>query len=143
MTPERSAAIGRAVEAFVVWARVLDSHRRFPFGELQLSRSQTEVLFLVAHTDPPLSPGRLAEALGVTRGAVTQLVAGLLAAGLVEQRSDARDARRRTLHLTAQSRTRVDGFEQEIVRELSPRFDALDDAELDTLVGLLARMREA
>lgn len=140
--PDRAVAIGRAVEVFVVWSRVLDSHRTFPFGDLQLSRSQTEVLFLVAHADAPLSPGRLAEALGVTRGAVTQLVAGLVATGLVEQRTDLGDARRRTLGLTAESRDRVDGFEQAIVRELSPRFDALADSELETLAGLLARTRE-
>lgn len=139
--PDRLAAIGRAVEVFVAWSRVLDSHRTFPFGEANLSRSQVEVLFLVAHSAPPVTPGRLAEALGVTRGAVTQLVAGLVSAGLVEQRRDAADARRRVLVLSAASQGRVDAFEQDMVRELAPRFDGLSDAELETLASLLARMK--
>ncbi len=126
----------------MVWARRLDSHRRFPFGDLDLSRSQVEVLFLVAHSESPLSPGGLAAALGVTPGAVTQLVAGLIEAGLVEQERDPADARRRVLVLSAGSRTRVAAFEREVVRELAPRFDGLDDAELETLAELLARTRE-
>jgi DNA-binding MarR family transcriptional regulator len=137
----RLELVGRAVEVFVVWARVLDSHRRFPFGELDLSRSQVEALFLVAHSGDAVTPGRLAEELGVTRGAVTQLVAGLLDAGLVEQQRDAADARRRVLVLSAASRTRVQEFEREVVAELAPRFDDLDDAELETLAALLARTR--
>lgn len=126
----------------MVWARRLDSHRRFPFGDLELSRSQVEVLFLVAHAQTPMTPGGLAAALGVTPGAVTQLVAGLIASGLVEQERDPGDARRRVLVLSAGSRTRVAIFEQEVVRELAPRFAGLDEAELETLAGLLARTRE-
>lgn len=138
----RLELVGRAVEEVVVWARRLDSHRTFPFGELDLSRSQLEVLFLVAHSEAPMTPGGLAAALRVTPGAVTQLVSGLVAAGLVEQQRDAADARRRVLVLSAGSRTRVEAFEREVVRELAPRFAQLSDGELETLAGLLARTRE-
>lgn len=139
---KRLDSVGRAVEELVVWARRLDSHRRFPFGDLDLSRSQVEVLFLVAHSEVPVTPGGLAAALGVTPGAVTQLVAGLVAAGLVEQERDPADARRRVLVLSAGSRTRVAGFEREVVRDLEPRFADLDEPELEILVSLLARTRE-
>ncbi|MCA0294809.1 MAG: MarR family transcriptional regulator [Actinobacteria bacterium] len=138
----RQALLGRTIEELVTWARRLDSHRRFPFGDLDVSRSQVEVLFLVAHSDPPMTPGRLAAELGVTPGAVTQLVAGLVAAGLVEQQRDEADARRRVLALTAGSRARVQSFELDVVRELAPRFADLDEAELETLAGLLARTSE-
>lgn len=63
-----------------------------------------------------MTPGRLASELGVTPGAVTQLVAGLVATGLVEQQRDGADARRRVLALTAGSRARVDSFEHDVVR---------------------------
>ena len=143
MDAARRASIGRAMEAFVVWSRVLDSHRTVPFGDLQLSRSQVEVLFLVAHSDPPVGPGRLSRELGVTPGAVTQLVAGLVSAGLVEQRSDPGDARRRLLVLSDTSRKKVAAFEREVVRQQAPRFAALDDQELSTLAELLTRTRGA
>lgn len=133
--------MGRAVEELVAWARRLDSHRTFPCGQLDLSRSQVEVLFLVAHSEDPMTPGRLAAELGVTPGAVTQLVTSLVTAGLVEQQRDETDARRRVLTLTAGSRARVARFEQAVVREFAPLFSELSDDELETLAGLLARTR--
>ncbi|MCW5952751.1 MAG: MarR family transcriptional regulator [Propionibacteriaceae bacterium] len=138
----RPEAIGRAVEVFVRWARLLDSHRTFPFDDLLLTRSQVEAVFLIAHSRPPVSPGRLAEALKVTPGAVTQLVAGLVSSGLVEQRRDPADARRRTLVLSEAFRMRVDEFEQDVVRRFAPRFADLSDDELDRLAELLARTTE-
>lgn len=139
MTAERTALIGHAVEAIVVWARTLDSHRVFPFGDLQLSRAQLEVLFFIAHQDEPATPGTLATRLGVTPGAVTQLVAGLTTAGLVRQERDPADGRRRALVLVPERSERVDAFERDVVRQLAPRFDSLDDAEVQTLAALLHR----
>lgn len=137
----RAGRIAAALESFAVWARVLDSHRKFPFDDLQLTRAQVETLFLVAHGGVSMTPGALAEALGVTRGAVTQLVSGLTAAGLVEQQRDRADGRRRVLVLSEGSRVRVARLEASLVGELADRFDGLDDAELDTLTVLLARTR--
>lgn len=133
------AHVGRAVEAIVVWARTLDSHRVFPFEGVELSRAQLEALFFVAHSNAPVTPGVLAVRLGVTPGAVTQLVAGLTEAGLVVQARDPGDGRRRVLALAQEWAERVAGFEGEVVRQLAPRFDALDDAEVATLAGLLHR----
>ena len=131
--------VGRAVEAIVVWARTLDSHRVFPFDGMELTRAQLEALFFIAHSDAPATPGVLAVRLGVTAGAVTQLVAGLTAAGLVDQERDPADGRRRVLALAPEWADRVAGFEREVVRQLSPRFDALDDAEVEVLADLLRR----
>lgn len=135
----RSLEIGRAVAALVAWARLLDSRKLFPFGELRLTRPQAEVLFLVAHSTAPVTPGALAQELRVTRGAVTQLVAGLITAGLVERSHDPADARRRVLRLSAAARARVDQLERDVVDQLVPRFAALDDEELATLARLLVR----
>lgn len=131
--------VGRAVEAIVIWARTLDSHRVFPFEGLELTRAQLEALSFVAHSDPPATPGVLAVRLGVTPGAVTQLVAGLTAVGLVSQERDPTDGRRRVLVLAPDWAERVAGFEREVVRQLAPRFDALDDTEIESLAALLHR----
>lgn len=141
MTTSRSTWIGQALEVFVVWARVLDSHRTFPFGELQLTRSQLEALFFIAHTDTPATPGALAEVLGVTRGAVTQLVAGLVDMGMVQRQPHPLDGRRRVLALSPASRTQVDGFERDLIFGLAPRFERLDDAELQALAVLLGKTK--
>ena len=136
---DRDPLIGGAIEAIVMWSRVVDSHRMISFGELNLSRAQLEVLFHIAHSPSPATPGAIAARLGVTAGAVTQLVAGLSDLGLVRQDRDTTDGRRRLLILEPTARTHVEGFEQAIIDDLSPRFDALSDAELATLTGLLAR----
>ena len=121
----------------------MDAHRMIPFGELNLSRAQLEVLFHIAHSPSPATPGAIAARLGVTPGAVTQLVAGLSDLGLVRQDRDTTDGRRRLLILEPTAQQQVAGFEQAIIADLSPRFDALSDEELATLTGLLARTTEA
>lgn len=133
------AHVGRAVEAIVVWARTLDSHRVFPFEGLELTRAQLEALFFIAHSHQPATPGLLAVRLGVTPGAITQLVAGLTAVGLVDQERDPTDGRRRVLGLAPEWAERVAGFEREVVRQLAPHFDALDDTEIASLAALLLR----
>lgn len=131
--------IGRTLEMFVLWARALDSQRAFPFEEHELTRSQVEVLFLVAHAEGEVTPGQLAKRLAVTPGAVTQLVAGLSSLGLIEQRTHTRDARRRVLELSPGTRRSVERFELDAARGLAPRFDGLDDDELRQLSDLLGR----
>lgn len=122
------------------WARLLDSRRTFPFGDLNLTRSQVHALFLIAHVHGQVTPGLLAESLQVTPGAVTQLMVGLTEAGLIVNERDPGDARRRVLHLSAVSSARVEAFEQDVIRQLVPGFDGLDDNDVRTLALLLARV---
>jgi DNA-binding MarR family transcriptional regulator len=138
----RLEQVGRALECLVVWARLLDSHRGFPFGELQLTRAQLEALFYIAHSPGPATPTALAKALGVTGGAVTQLLAGLIDAGLVMQERDPADGRRRALALSPDSGARVAGFERALSLSMSDRFSALTDDELETMVRLLSKTKE-
>lgn len=98
-----------------------------------------EVLFLVAHSGEQVTPGRLATELGVTPGAVTQLVSGLLAGGLLVQERDPADARRRVLVLSERARASVAELEHDVVLEFASRFSTLSDDELETLATLLAR----
>jgi len=142
VTEARLEQVGRALECMVVWARLLDSHRGFPFGELQLTRAQLEALFFVAHSPRPATPTALAKALGVTGGAVTQLLAGLIDAGLVVQERDPADGRRRTLALSPDSYARVAGFERDLSLRMTERFSALTDDELETMVRLLSTTKE-
>lgn len=140
---ERAERLGRVIEALVLWARVLDSRELFPIGGERLSRQQAEVLFLLAHSNDPVTPGMLAERLHVTKGAVTQLVSGLIAAGLAAQSPDAADGRKRVLELTDAARATIGQFEGQVVAQLAQRFDGLDDDQLAQLADLLACTTEA
>ena len=79
----RTSALGEVLESVVSWSRRLGATAGAPFRGVQLTRSQREALFLIAHRPMPMSPGLLAHELRPTPGAVTQLLDGLRQAGLV------------------------------------------------------------
>lgn len=95
---------------------------------------------MLAHHDTPQTAGSLGALLGLTSGGVTQLVDGLRRLGLVERTVDARDARVRRLALTSTARHQVSSFEAQVIEEVAPWFDDLDDAELRSLARLLRQL---
>jgi len=92
-------------------------------------------------THGAMSVGDLAQVLGVTHVAISQVRASLEAAKLVETRADFSDGRRRTLLLTASGKR--------LVKRLTPVWNALNAAsrELDREAGgvieTLARLEAA
>ncbi|RLK52556.1 MarR family winged helix-turn-helix transcriptional regulator [Microbacterium telephonicum] len=138
---DRFTLIAKVLEEAAQIGRELTAGRSRPFGSHHLSRSQLEVLFVIAHAPEPISAGALAGALTVTPGAVTQLVAGLRELGLVEISTPGDDARVRAISLTADARAQVGTFEHDQVARLAPRFDGLRTSELRRLAELLAKRR--
>lgn len=136
---QRRKLLGEVLESVTAWSRLLGSTRSASFRGRKLSRSQLEALFLIAHRPPPVTPSSLARDLGLTAGAVTQLLDGLRHAGLVDQRPHPGDARSRVLTLTQDAGRQVSVYEDAAVAGLAGRFAGLDDAELATLSRLLAR----
>lgn len=142
-TGARRDRVGAVLEHLAALGREVAGAKAGPFGDVRLSRSQLDTLFLLAHSRSDVTPGRLATMLGVTAGAVTQLVDGLREHGLVETVPHPVDGRTRLLVLTPAARETVDRFEQEVLDRVSPRFDALDDTRLEHLELLLRTIREA
>lgn len=142
-TQHRTERVGAVLEHVAALARTFTEVKARPFGDVRLSRNQADTLFLLAHSRAPITPGRLADLLGITAGAVTQLVDHLREHGLVEQAPHPTDGRTRILTLTPEARRTVEEFEQAVIDHVSPRFDALDDASLDQLEELLRTVREA
>ena len=141
MTPprllRRSELIASVLESVTALARELTVGREPPFGR-RLTRNQVETLFVLAHSAEPVTPKQLASGLGVTAGAITQLVDGLVSQQLVESVPHRRDARSRVLRLTDSARATVDRFERDAVGRMAHRFEELDDEQLQTLAGALA-----
>ena len=137
--PTRLSRVGEVLESIVSWSRLLGGTRAAPFHGVQVSRSQLEALFLIAYRPEPMTPGSLARELKVTPGAVTQLLEGLRQVGLVDQQPHPSDARSQVLTLTPGAGRHVAEFERQMVTGLAEEFSDLDDAELATLAGLLAR----
>ncbi|WP_350349525.1 MarR family transcriptional regulator [Agromyces sp. G08B096] len=138
----RRANAARVLESVTLLGRAIAAERRTPFEGLTLTRSQLETLFLLAHSAAPLTPGRVADRLGITPGAVTQLVDGLKAEGLVETDRHPDDARSRVLRLTAGAAQQVERFEADTTTRLLPVFEQLSDDELDQLARLLRALTD-
>lgn len=139
----REQDVERILASLAAWSRVLGDARTRPFGDVQLNRTQVDALFLVAHGRSPVTPGDLARALGITAGAVTQLIDGLHAADLVVRTADPADARRRVITLTPTASRRLRAFERRTVRDLASRFADLSTGDLSQLADLLERTKDA
>lgn len=137
----RERLVGAVLTGVVALNRGVTAAGRTPFAGIELTPNQLGLLFLLAHSREPLTPGAAATALHITPGAVTQLVDPLRAAGLVETLPHPGDRRSRILRLTDAERRRVGDFEKDVARRMLPRFAALDETELQTLAGLLDRVR--
>jgi len=89
----------------------------------------------------PMSVNELAAALAISHPSVSQTRNSLQQAGLITERRDANDGRRRTLHFTPRGRA--------LVQKLQPVWSALADAahalnaEAGDVVSALTRMEEA
>lgn len=133
----RDEAVGEVLFRLVALSRRLSSSRRHPFGDVRLTGAQLDALLLLAHCDDAATAGALSAALGLTPGAVTQLVDTLVAAELVERSTDPADARVRRVQLTDSARQRVSEFEDVTTLEVMPWFAALDGDQVRDLARLL------
>lgn len=133
----RDDAVGEVLFRLVALSRRLSSSRRHPFGDARLTGAQLDALLLLAHCDGAATAGALSAALGLTPGAVTQLVDSLVVTKLVERIADPVDARVRRVQLTDAARRQVSRFEDVTAREVMPWFAALDDDSVRDLARLL------
>ncbi|MBG6214802.1 DNA-binding MarR family transcriptional regulator [Cryobacterium sp. CAN_C3] len=136
---DRVAAV---LEAVIVLSGAMAAERRIPFEGRGLTRTQLQALYVVAHDRRPVTPGRLANSLGVTPGAVTQLIEGLRSENLVHTVANPDDARSRFIKLTSAAAAAVTGFEADTVERLLPLFDVLTDTELAAAATALTQIVE-
>ena len=144
-TDDRDAAIGRVLEGIVAARRLLGDARRRPFAALMLTSSQLEALFLLSRAAEPVTPGLIAQRLGITAGAVTQLVDRLRESAEAEledaeQAPHPHDARSRVIRLSSIARAEVDVFEGGVIAEMRRHFGGLSDADIVQLGALLSRV---
>lgn len=83
--------------------------------------------------------GELALRLGISASAVTQLVDGLVEAGILSRSSDPDDHRRTRIALTDHGATLYALFDQARLAQAEALFQNLDDDEVRTLAELLSK----
>jgi DNA-binding MarR family transcriptional regulator len=110
------------------WLRYVSNHVSQAFARKVETHGVTVAEWVLLHQllgAEPLAPSRVAERLGMTRGAITKLADRLIAKSLLVRNADPEDGRAQTLALTAKSR--------KLVPELAALADANDSQFFDHL----------
>jgi len=100
----------------------------------------TQYLALTAIADEPLTAAELARRTSVSPGAVSQLVAGLEAARLVQRAAADADRRRQPLVLTEAGHRALASAQRLMTERLGPLLGDLAGPEAEALARLLARV---
>jgi DNA-binding MarR family transcriptional regulator len=110
------------------WLRYVSNHVSQTFARKIEARGVTVaewVLMRQLLEEQALAPSRLAERMGMTRGAITKLADRLIAKSLLTRKADPGDGRAQTLALTAKA--------PRLVPELAALADANDAESFDHL----------
>ncbi|WP_430397128.1 MarR family winged helix-turn-helix transcriptional regulator [Ferrovibrio sp.] len=95
------------------------------------------VMLRALHGQPPLAPSRLAEMMGMTRGAITKLADRLIAKDLLLRQADPADGRAQTLQLTPRGTRLVPKLAAHADRNDADFFGLLSATDQKTLRRLL------
>jgi DNA-binding MarR family transcriptional regulator len=92
------------------WLRYVSNHVSQAFARKVEAHGVTVAEWVVLRQlldEEALAPSRLADSIGMTRGAITKLADRLIAKSLLTRKADPRDGRAQTLALTAKGRRLV------------------------------------
>lgn len=112
------------------------SHQRFG-----VTITQASILMLLMH-DGRKTMGEIAEALGVSKGAATQLLDGLIEKGFVERTQDEGDKRIFYVSVSHRGRMHFRRVRGRGGKHITQLFDLLDDAELKQIEAITAKLAE-
>jgi DNA-binding MarR family transcriptional regulator len=130
------------------WLRYVSNYVSHAFARKLEDRGVTVAEWVVMrelHDVDEVAPSRLAEKIGMTRGAITKLADRLIAKSLVTRKADPSDGRAQTLALTAKARKLVpqlgglaDANDSEFFDHLTPK----DRATLLRILRGIVQMRD-
>ena len=140
MDDVRKELLQSILEKFGTVTRIIHSNQCVRFGEYTLSQLQIRTLFNIAKKQKPLAIKDLVKLLGVTPGAVTQLVDGLVSMNLVKREEDINDRRVILIALTQHAEDELDNLKQEYLASASQVFETLNDEEINELIMLLDKV---
>lgn len=127
------------------WLRAVSNHVSQAFAARLEGSGATVAEWVMLRTllgRAPLAPSRLADEMGLTRGAVTRLADRLIAKGLVARAAQPGDGRAQTLALTPAGAALVPELAARADRNDAEAFTALSDGERRTLMDLLKKVAE-
>jgi DNA-binding MarR family transcriptional regulator len=127
------------------WMRMVSNHVSNAFAAKLADKSVTVAewsLMRALYGEKPTSPSRLADEMGMTRGAITKLADRLIAKSLIGREANAVDGRAQTLALTKRGSDLVPELAALADRNDVEFFACLTAGERTTLQRLLRRIVE-
>ncbi len=127
------------------WLRTVSNHVSYAFAGKLVAKGVTVaewVMMRALYGKDPMAPSRLAEEMGMTRGAITKLADRLIGKSLIVRKASREDRRAQTLALTPRGTDLVPELAALADRNDAEFFDHLSAAERETLERLLKRMVE-
>ena len=125
------------------WLRTVSNHVSHAFAAKVASKGVTVAEWVVMralYDKEPMPPSRLADEIGMTRGAITKLADRLIAKALIVRKASRDDGRAQTLALTAQGKKLVPELAALADQNDAEFFGQLTKSERGTLERLLKRM---
>ncbi len=132
--------IERVINKFIF----LEKKRRFPYGDIDLYPSEIHLMFCVKEKQAT-NATKMAERLGVTKGAVSQVITRLVKKGILVKSRDPYAKNELTVSFTPLGEKAVEEFWQ-MKNEIHQQYDhylaTLNSQELDTLTRFLTYLEE-
>jgi DNA-binding MarR family transcriptional regulator len=138
-----SSAVSDLTAHLGYWMRAVSNHVSYAFADKLAASGVTVAEWATMRTlygKEPMPPSRLADAMSMTRGAITKLADRLIAKGLVVRKASAEDGRAQTLALTAKGTNLVPELAALADRNDAEFFGHFSVADRRTLERLLKRM---
>lgn len=135
----RENLLTELTETMIRTKRALQASMRPHMQHLDISGSQLELLITIAHLQP-VSATSLAKELGLTPGAISQLVEGLVQLDLVSRQADATDRRTQQLQISANGQTHLHALRTQRASAIKTIMSELSDEELHSLLVLQHKM---
>ena len=124
------------------WLRLLSNHVSHGFARKVAGEGVTVAewaMMRVMYGEGLLAPSRVAERMGMTRGAITRLADRLIGKGLLLREASENDGRAQTLQLTAKAERLVPRLAALADRNDAESFELLTDEERAALRAMLEK----
>jgi DNA-binding MarR family transcriptional regulator len=128
-----------------LWRKIrhaLEEKEPSPWLRMSLSRGQLRILVLLS-TATPMSPGSVADALGVPKANVTEIIERLVEQGLVKREPNPQDRRSHNLTITKKGKAEVEQLREWSTRRIEKVFERIPEAKLELLAASLEDMLNA
>jgi DNA-binding MarR family transcriptional regulator len=125
------------------WLRMVSNHVSHAFAAKLADKEVTVAewsLMRALYGKEPIPPSRLADEMGMSRGAITKLADRLIAKSLILREASADDGRAQTLALTDRGKALVPDLAALADRNDAEFFESLTAVERKTLMQLLKNL---